>query len=582
MDDRLARLESTVADLAATVRGLEARLETLEGAAPTREERRPQAPTVTEGNDNDALLGTREVQPVAGVISLLGRTCLALGGAFLLRALTDAGTVPQAMGVALGLLYAVVWLAAAFLAGRGGRRLSAEFHGVTSVIIAYPLLVEASTSFQVLGPRLAAAILAGLVALGLTVCWRRQLLVTTWGITLAAVAVGLVLSRLTFRPQPFSVTLLLLGIATLLLTYLRGWHGPRWAAAFGVDLMVVHLVAQAARPGGPKAPWDQISVPAVQVLALALFGLYLATISIRCLTRHRNVTLFEAVQTAAVLVIGFGGAARIAAATDTGVVLLGVAATVLGGASYAVSFASVDRHLGRGRNFVFFTSLALILILSGTWVAAPKVVLVPLWSVLALAAAVLGGRHDRVTLRAHAAAYTLAVATLAGLVRAIANAVSGSEWHPISALGVVALVASALGYGILVITQSGRETTWPARLPRLVVAVTTVAGLGSLVVTGVVKVAGADPGILAATRSVVLALAALILAGLGRQRTLRELGWLVYPILVAGGLKLVLVDLRAGRPATLFIAFVAYGIALIVAPRLVKRREEPAAVADDA
>jgi hypothetical protein len=45
----------------------------------------------------------------------------------------------------------------------------------------------------------------------------------------------------------------------------------------------------------------------------------------------------------------------------------------------------------------------------------------------------------------------------------------------------------------------------------------------------------------------------------------------VCPLLVLGGVKLLGEDLRHGRPATVFASLVLYGIALIVAPRLVRR-----------
>jgi hypothetical protein len=48
-----------------------------------------------------------------------------------------------------------------------------------------------------------------------------------------------------------------------------------------------------------------------------------------------------------------------------------------------------------------------------------------------------------------------------------------------------------------------------------------------------------------------------------------ELGWLLYPVLVAGGLKLLAEDLRYSRGSTLFVALALTG-ALIVAPRLAR------------
>ena len=66
------------------------------------------------------------------------------------------------------------------------------------------------------------------------------------------------------------------------------------------------------------------------------------------------------------------------------------------------------------------------------------------------------------------------------------------------------------------------------------------------------------------------AAAAVLLAWTRRVPQLTELSRLTYPLLVAGGLKLLLEDLAASRPATLFVAFALYGAALILAPRVLK------------
>ena len=86
-------------------------------------------------------------------------------------------------------------------------------------------------------------------------------------------------------------------------------------------------------------------------------------------------------------------------------------------------------------------------------------------------------------------------------------------------------------------------------------------------------------GALATLRTGVLAVAALLVAWASRQPRFREWTWLVYPLLVVIGLKMVAQDFKFSRPATLFIALALYGAALIVAPRLRRGAERPHASA---
>jgi hypothetical protein len=88
-----------------------------------------------------------------------------------------------------------------------------------------------------------------------------------------------------------------------------------------------------------------------------------------------------------------------------------------------------------------------------------------------------------------------------------------------------------------------------------------------------------DLGVLATVRTGVLAAATLLVAGIARRERFREWAWLVYPLLVLVGLKMVAQDFKYSRPATLFIALAVYGIALIVAPRLRRGRSGTSAPA---
>jgi hypothetical protein len=82
----------------------------------------------------------------------------------------------------------------------------------------------------------------------------------------------------------------------------------------------------------------------------------------------------------------------------------------------------------------------------------------------------------------------------------------------------------------------------------------------------------ADAGIVATIRTGVLAGCAVLLAWTGQHERLHESAWLLYPVLAAGGIKLLVEDLPVSKPASLFVALAAYGLALIAAPRLSHHR----------
>jgi hypothetical protein len=115
------------------------------------------------------------------------------------------------------------------------------------------------------------------------------------------------------------------------------------------------------------------------------------------------------------------------------------------------------------------------------------------------------------------------------------------------------------------------------RVPHLLLALVLVFAVGQALHAGLAAAFGellaADPGVAAVVRTGVLAGLALALAFLARRLTLPELGWLVYPLVALGGLKLLMQDLRHGRPATLVLSLTLYGLVLTLAPRLLKARE---------
>lgn len=573
MTDRVDLLEERVAALAAALAGLEARLSRLErapgparsegGAAGMAAERaaEPEEPLVVDEGTAPAILG--------------GRALLGVGGAYLVRALTDAGTVPRVAGIALGLAYAGAWLFAADRSGRRGRTADATVHAFLALVTALPLLWEATVRLGAIPPLTAAVLLAAVGGAIFAVAWRHDLTSVAWGATLGAVGTAWGLLLATTRIELFSILLIAFGAATLWTTYGRRWHALRWPAAFGADLAILTIVYLGTRRGGPPEAYADLKPGRAAFVALLLFVVYTGSFAARTLARRREVNVFEALQTAAVLLVGYGGAVRLAQAAESGEQALGVAALVLAGLGYAAAFGFVGRDATGGRNFLFFSSLALVLALTGGGLLAAGPSLGSVWAAFGLAAAVFGARYGRRSLEAHGAAYLAAAGFPCGLFSSTAGAFSGA-----TGAGDVALPASAAGVALVSAiawrVALGRRGSGPpdggSAFSRAVLLSVAAAGAGAAAVAALVRIL---PGEAIPARTAVLAVAAVLLAFLRARLGAEEAGWLAWAVLGGAAFKLFLQDFPGGRPVTLFAAFVLCGLSLMAVSRILRRRPLP-------
>lgn len=163
-----------------------------------------------------------------GIVTNLGRALIVLGGAFLLRALTESGTWSPVIGVSLGLLYALTWIATSTRAAVGGHRLRAIFDGGAALLIGFPLIVEATLKFGLFTPVPAALALAAFSACVLLSANYGRLPGLAWLGSMGGLATGLLLMARSGEAAPFSFYFTALGVGTLWLGYLREWRGLRW------------------------------------------------------------------------------------------------------------------------------------------------------------------------------------------------------------------------------------------------------------------------------------------------------------------------------------------------------------------
>jgi hypothetical protein len=488
-----------------------------------------------------------------------------LAGAYLLRALTESGTLPNAAGVALGLAYALAWTLAADRAGRA-RPLSAIFHGLASAMIAFPILWEATATFALFSAPLSAAVLTIVTALMLIVAWRRSLRPVAWLATLGALITAVALFARTGHIVPYAFFLIALGVGSLWLGYDREWKALRWPVALVADLVVVGLTSRAL--AGHESAGNAILVQ------LMLLSAYLASFAARTLVRGRDVIPFEVAQTAAGLVIGLGGAIAIVRATDTGSALLGAPTVLIGAACYGVAFAFLERRQRRSTNFYFYLSLAIVLVLIGTALLLSRPVVALVWSALAVITTWWGSRFTRISLTWHGAIYAAAAAFVSGLLAsslAALVAAAGQPWPPFSPAAWIVLGAVA-ACALLPFPHVGRDQAAWTRAPRVIVDVVLIIGISGAVVHALAPLVGAGAaGRVATLRTAVLSGGALAIAIAGSRPSLVEFGWLLYPVLALGGLKLLTEDLRVSTAGTLFVALACLGAALILAPRLLKQ-----------
>ena len=552
MESRLQALEEKVTRLSARVDQLEQRLTEL--PLPSL------PPAWPEG-------GPQLVPPAGGEmvrwVTLLGRSCVVLGGAFLIRALTDSRMLPSGIGVALGMVFAAAWVFFSHRAGASGATLSAGFHGVTAALIAYPLVLETTARLRTMSSLVAALTLVGFTALLLVASWRDRLGWLAWIGVLSCLLTTIILLRAIPARLEFTGVLLVLAATTFWLGDRPRWGGLRWLPALVLDLVVLRAVIT--------------STPPVLAYSLALAGLSLALVFSRTAALARPVGAFEALQTLAGLVIGLAGALRVSVEAGHGSGAL--AAGVLAASLLALFFAAgvVPRRGNRDLDFLFYGSVSLGLLSFGVALLTTGDLRGVLWSTFALLTALLGRRRHPGSLWSFAAVLAVGAAFASGLMRGVWQALAGGEaisWPGMSPGSVIVLGLTVLTYLATVPPlrpSPTRPTTWASpRLPAAVLLLLGSAGLAALLLQGS-RPFTTDLARLATARTLVAVAVALSLALIRRRVACPELTWIAYLALALGGLELVVKGLPSGQPLMLLVSFVFYGAGLILVPRLAPR-----------
>lgn len=527
--------------------------------------------------DREASAAEAEIEPEDAAessfdLALLGRTLIVLGGAFSLRATSDLGVIPVAAGVALGLVYAAAF---AFFALREQvGRTSATFHGYATLLVAFPLIWEATKKFGIFGPWTAALALSAISALIVVVCWRRRLNGLAWGLTLFAFVLAPMMMLFTVAAAPFIIYLLALGIVTLWMGYELDWHLLRWPVALEIDVAVLAVgFLIATGRNGTMSPGVAIA------LGFSVFAVYLLAFALRTVAKQRDIVPFEIVQAIGSFAAGVGAAVWIAQSRGAGELPLALAILALAAGSYALSFAFLSRRSST-INFSFYSALALVLTVTAGSLIVHGLASSVLWSLLAVATCWFASRYSKTSLAFHTGVYLLAGFVAADALMLGLRVIflpAPSPWPMPGAAALLVITACVMTAALRPIEHAGSHEAWS--WAKLILLVETGWGVATLAMCLVglvaVEVARADAGSVAVIRTAVLALLTIAAAWASRYPRFAPARAIAGGMIVVLVMKLIWDDFRNGRASTLFVSLAIVGVALIVAPRLGKKASLP-------
>jgi hypothetical protein len=535
--------------LVGEVRELQARVVRLErelGVVPIAE-RRGDAEGTGDASQPSVLPGSP-----SALFPIVGRALLGLAGAYLLRTLTESGTFPHKVGVVVGLVYAMSWL---LWAARtpAAERLQTALHGLTAALVISPLIYEATAHFHAISTWTAGLLLFAFAVFGLTVSWRKELLIVATFATLAGLGTAGALIIATNDALPFTFVFLAIAAAVEVSACMNHWLSERWLTATAADMAVLLLTWLVTNEHGVPATYVPISYSAMLAAQVALLIIYLTSTIVRTLLRGFTMTWFETAQCAAAFVICVGSGRSPA---------LGVLCLVCSVACYLVAFRVLDGDGKHSRNFYTYSTFGILLVIAGSRILVSGMAASVSWSALAIAAMWAGKRFERVTLQVHGGVYLLlGLAGSGALVQAAGLLLGSWAWSGAAAWPIW---TGAIGAAVCCAIGAQSKTL---RVGNAAILVWLTAGVAAGLLTfgyHTIFGASASHAYCATLRTAVIAGAALLVARSGTWALL------MYPLMLLGAWRLVMVDLHQERTAALFLSLLIYGAALMVLPRVLR------------
>jgi hypothetical protein len=516
------------------------------------------------------------VEPPAqpgNLFPVLGKALLGIAGAYVLRAIEETSALPRLTVAAAGIAYAFLWLIWAARV-RGGPRFTSSIYAGTSALILAPMLWELTLRFNVLPAAAAAVVVCGfaLAAFALAAFTPRDLKPVVRVACAAAAALALGLAIASHVLLPFVVVLLILGAVCEFVPGCDRVPEAGALIALAADaaiwiLIYVYFAGQTAHEGYPALSRGALLAPGI-----AVFALYAASVGVKTILCARPIAFFAIIQ--AVLAFLLASVSLADFGQPAGLAILGVACLVLSPVCYAMVF-TVFARAPNSRNAAVFAAWAAALLLAGSFLRLPPLILIPLLGAAALATVGLSRRERWAVFEFYGMVFLLAAAAASGLLSFLVNALVGT---PGGALAVGVWLIAACAVLCYALAQPRQAERWIPQTLHLGFAALAAGAVAAFLVDGLVALTALSvmPAAhhVALIRTVVLCAAALVLVSGGAHRRRRELTHLGYAALALVAVKLVTEDLRHGHLAYIAASIFLVAFTLIAAPRVARARQK--------
>lgn len=496
-----------------------------------------------------------------GTFATVAKALLGFGGAYVLRAIAESGTVPLAIGVLAGVFYALLGL---WMSTRVNRedRVGPALYGLTSALIFAGIVWENSVRLHGLPDNVAAPLIVAFCGVALYLSWRRDLTVLASLTTMVSASLALVLLLVTHDLVPFTAALLSIA-AMVEFGACRGcWTAVRWFPALSADLAIFVVAWVITQPQGLPESYRPFGMSSVVTLQIMLVLIYVAAMGYRTLVTGIDIAGFEIAQNTAAIGLFIWGSVLMGREAPVARFAVEAFCLLAGMACYATAILLLAKQ-NRERNFLMYGLFGLALLVAGVSILFSGLPLVVVWCALGVGASWLGTHEHRLSLQLHTPVFLAAAALASGLPAFAVQALHSSTAPSGSRLIEILLATVAL---VSCYWMSGAEDTGKARIPALLVGALLCWALLGLGGAGITTLLGPDSTLSSALRTGLICGLALALARPGSRRP--ELVWLMYPLMLYGAYRLLTEDFPSGRPTAVALALLFYGGTLLQLTRM--------------